>query len=459
MRERESVVGSSEERPPQCHTTCEPSSTSGQVAVSRVISARDQTRSRPATQPQTVFALQRLAGNHATEQWIKHGWQPVIARQQAVLSPAAEADQHIGQGDWSRAARSLAQLVQSDPESIKARVSRLSSAQRQYLVEGARHIEASDLITMTDGIDHRAAIIGSVRFYVWKHIWSKAGEYLCGLNDSDIRRVATQLRLNWDDLRAIADDQTVQAQKGRLNVAFFSKQEFISTIPKDLVGKDADQLVRIWLAADEIVAPYAAAKWSKGSGPRVHIVPTDKWADLYAERSRGKIDPELGRERTADEAHVRAVRVDGFTSVETGDIYLRQGDDNPGKLIHEAIHALASGNFADHLGTSVNEGTTEYFGRRVARSAGKHPPRAYIDEHTGVEALVSVVGVTILAEAFFTGKTLRLESAVDDKKGVGKFNEWRRAMNENDQRKNAPTILLTPSTSAAIPPMDAGPAQ
>jgi hypothetical protein len=123
------------------------------------------------------------------------------------------------------------------------------------------------------------------------------------------------------------------------------------------------------------------------------------------------------------------------------ELYLRDGSNTPGVLLHEAVHALAPEEFSDALGTAVNEGTTEYFARRAARSAGKHPSAAYGEEYAGVAALAAVVGDRLLAEGFFTGKTLKLALTVDTATREGTFKKWNDAMRDEGSRKTAPKVL------------------
>ena len=143
---------------------------------------------------------------------------------------------------------------------------------------------------------------------------------------------------------------------------------------------------------------------------------------------------------TDEQLRAKAVHVYGSTT-DADEIYLRHGYNSPAALIHEAMHALAPSGFEDSYGRAAEEGAAEYFARRVARSAGKHPPDAYAQEYAGIAALAAVVGDAMLAEAFFTGKTLRMQSAVEDKKGAQALSTWRRAMNDPSDRKNAPAAL------------------
>ena len=197
-------------------------------------------------------------------------------------------------------------------------------------------------------------------------------------------------------------------------------------------------------------APFAAAKWGSGPGPTAHVVPAEGWQDFYAARAKGRIDPATGETLSEEAARKRAVTSHGFTT-QTDEIYLKGGENSPGALLHEAIHALAPDAFDDQYGRRVDEGTTEYFARRVAAKAGKHPPSSYKLEHAGVQALAAVVGDALLAEAFFTGKTLRLQSAVDDARGEGTFSAWRRAMQEPEEAQpNKPADALK-RAPAAVP--------
>jgi hypothetical protein len=382
-----------------------------------------------------VLALQRAAGNRAVSRWV-HAGAPALARQETP-DPVA---QQIAKGDWHGAAWELSKL---DAPALRARVTGMSSQDRQAIVEGARHGEGrwstDTVIGAIDAVDHRDALIGSVRFFYWKRNWRQLGTYLCGLNDDDIRRMATRLGITREEIYVIVDDQPDKAQKERLNVAFFSKADFQGKIPRDLVGKDAGSLARTWLLKDDLVGPYAAAKWHGGAVPAVQVIPAAKWADRYVERRRGRFDPDLGRPPTDDESRQRSVVVDGFTT-DTDEIFLREGDNTPGRLLHEAVHALAPTGF-DDIGHDVDEGTTEYFGRRVARSAGKPPSRAYIDQYAGVAALADLVGEAQLASAFFTGKVLGLQFAVDDRKGEGTFRAWSDAMADGARRARAGDVL------------------
>jgi hypothetical protein len=42
---------------------------------------------------------------------------------------------------------------------------------------GRPALSADALITLIDGVNHRDAVTGSVRFFVWKHLWFEAGKH------------------------------------------------------------------------------------------------------------------------------------------------------------------------------------------------------------------------------------------------------------------------------------------
>jgi len=344
--------------------------------------------------------------------------------------------------DWNRAAWAIAQLA---PAEMAARLASMPAARRRYLVEGARHGEGiwntEPIVAAVYKISPRDAIIGSVRFFVWKHLWSKAGEYLCGLSDDDMRRVAIELRLTIRDMQVMADEQTDKTQAERLNLVLLGSLEVVKRAPQPLII-GGEKIVESWLLSDPLVGPYAEAKFKSGIRiiGHLHVVPRDKWGDTVVKESAGRNNPETGKPQSADEARAESWRMSGFYVRERGDIYIRQGE-NWSTLIHEATHSIAPDDFRSLYGFSVSEGATEYFARHVARHARMHPGVNYQDEHNGIEALARVVGDATLAKAFFTGNGYAVQNSCDHAKGQGTFSRWVAAMQRDDQRKSAPKIL------------------
>lgn len=352
----------------------------------------------------------------------------------------------IQNGDWHGAAWTLAQR---DPQEITAQISSMSSMKRIYLVEGARHGEGrwniDAIISAVYNVSHREAIIGSVRFFVWKHRWGEVGTYLCGLNDEDMRQVAIDLKLTLRDMTTIADEQPSKPQAERISVVLLGNPKVVLQAPKDLIGNDGDKKAELWLLGDPLVGQYAKKKFDAGIVVRghLHIIPSNQWADTYVKHNLGRRDPDTGEIisiKNADELRAKAVVVGGFCE-DHKEIYIRQGDESPGTVLHEAVHLIAEDSFKENYGSAVNEGATEYFARLVARHAGLHPNRSYLTQHDGVAALAHLVGDETLARAFFTGKVLAMQQIVEDTKGTPIFRQWVDAMRDDNQRKNAPNIL------------------
>jgi hypothetical protein len=359
-----------------------------------------------------------------------------------VQRKPADIEALIRNEDWSRAAWAIAQFA---PAEMAARLSSMPAAQRRYLVEGARHGEGlwdiEPIVAEVYKISPRDAIIGSVRFFVWKHLWSKAGEYLCGLNDDDMRRVAIELRLTLRDMQVIVDERTDKTQAERLSLVLLGSLEVFKQAPQPLIT-GGEKIVESWLLSDPLVGPYAEARFKTGIRivGHLHVIPADKWGDKVVKESAGRNNPETGKPQSADEARAQSWRMAGFYVRERGEIYVRQGEQWS-TLIHEATHSIAADDFRALYGFSVSEGATEYFARHVARHASMHPGVNYREEQDGIAALARVVSDATLAKAFFTGDGYAVQNPVDHAKGQGTFSLWVAAMQSDDQRKSAPKIL------------------
>jgi hypothetical protein len=367
---------------------------------------------------------------------------PQLHLMSVVQRKPDDIDTLMHNDDWHGAAWTLAQL---DPADIAARLSSMSSLYRRYLVEGARHGEGiwntDAIVSAVYQISPRDAIIGSVRFFVWKHLWGKAGTYLCGLSNDDMRQVAIGLRLTIRDMQVMADEQADKAQAERLSLVLLGNLAVIRQAPQDLIGKGGEKLAEAWLLGDPLIGRYAGKKFKpdRRLTGHFHLVPADKWGDTYVKHSAGRDDPELGRPRTDDEARARSELVDGFH--DQSELYVRQGRESPGTVIHEAIHFIAPDDFKSLYGLAVNEGCTEYFARLVAQHVSVHPSTSYPEQHAGVDALARLAGAALLADAFFTGNGNVVQNAVDANKGQGTFSKWVDAMQDDTKRKSAPDVL------------------
>ncbi|MGY3149397.1 thiol-disulfide isomerase/thioredoxin [Bradyrhizobium sp. USDA 3397] len=72
-------------------------------------------------------------------------------------------------------------------------------------------------------------------------------------------------------------------------------------------------------------------------------------------------------------------------------------------LIHEGLHAHAHPKFAQQLRNFINEGTAEYFTRKLANEIGATSESGYGDNVQQVMKLVAVIGEDALAAAYFEG--------------------------------------------------------
>ncbi|EOD69675.1 hypothetical protein [Amycolatopsis vancoresmycina] len=130
-----------------------------------------------------IQALQRHAGNQAVA--------GLLAVQRAGKEDEAQFKQYAKDGDWARAAWQLANSDAKD--NLAALVRTLDPAQLANLTEGARHHGATAVVDAVVAVNRRAAIIGTVRFHVWRHDWAEAARYLNGMEHTDGRRLEDSL--------------------------------------------------------------------------------------------------------------------------------------------------------------------------------------------------------------------------------------------------------------------------
>lgn len=376
-----------------------------------------------------ALGLQRSVGNRATARWA------ASAHRRLQRQQVDELQAYIADADWARAAWALGKLSDDD---LRARVTKMSTTQRQRVIEGARHSEPAEwvakIVTIMMDIDARSALVGSIRWGRWKHEWQRTAGWFTALDPEDGRRVAFELDFSWDDLQAVAGTSLA------LNLMFFSKPEWVQKWRRERVSaKDAPGLAVSWLLTNPVVAPYAKTKFGGGLRPTVTLVSDDNWSSTYARAAAGELDPKTGRPKSEEQLRNDSVFVNGYTT-DDDRIYLHGGRNKPETVIHEAVHSLAPGDVRDRLGKPVNEGMTEFFARQVAATAGQHPGTSYPDETAGVKALVDMVGQEPVAAALFAGKIFALEDAVNAKVSDG-FGRWKQAMNDPDQIKHAADAL------------------
>jgi thiol-disulfide isomerase/thioredoxin len=109
-------------------------------------------------------------------------------------------------------------------------------------------------------------------------------------------------------------------------------------------------------------------------------------------------------------------------------IYYAQ-DAPGGTMIHEGLHAWSHPDFG-FLHNHVNEGTTEYFTRRLQDDINMPHYGSYDDEYKNVQKLVGLVGEEKLARAYFGGQVAELHQAVNSQLGDCALITWAFALQQ-----------------------------
>lgn len=375
-----------------------------------------------------LLRLQRAAGNRATAG--------------LLLSVQRDAMTRYEDKDWHAAAWVLKDFPH---DKAIARVKGLSASRRNRLAEGAMHSPEwrETVLALVEAVDKKAALIGRARYHLWKRDFLAAVESLVKLDDATIRTIMRQRygTVAYEDVKDF--DIMVQLAGSvdggrRIRYLFLSGPELPRTEPVTFMPKNSGALARSWLLRDPVVGPYAKAKWPGRVGP-VTLVADDKWVGFAA--SLNPVDPMTGASLSRDEARHMVAGWDAFTDPGTGRMYFRHVDYTTGTVIHELVHALAgNGGFSASLGFHANEGTTEYFARRVARTVGVTEGDNYLAEFAAVKALIDAIGEHLVAAAFFgDGQTDGLAAAVTAKfpprpvesgRVFTRWEEWTRAVTE-----------------------------
>jgi hypothetical protein len=115
-------------------------------------------------------------------------------------------------------------------------------------------------------------------------------------------------------------------------------------------------------------------------------------------------------------------------------VWIHRDRGNAGTMIHEGLHKWSKDDVLD-LSQPLNEGVTEYFTRKVC--AGMTPPQAvgrtnYQNNWSVTTALVSLVGETTVAAAYFDGDTAGLQTAYEGKKSAADWTAFLTACSADD---------------------------
>ena len=168
-----------------------------------------------------------------------------------------------------------------------------------------------------------------------------------------------------------------------------------------------------------------AVKAGKKADGHVHIHDAAEFEKKILEYLHGKENPETGKVFTDEEAKAFGKNVNAYQ--EDKEIHVHEERGEAATTVHESMHLFAKDTYVDKMGFNANEGTTEYFTKKLCAEIKLTRGTFYPDQYAAIKALVDYAGETAVAEAYFHGKLDELEAAVDKKageKGAGTFKKW-----------------------------------
>jgi len=130
----------------------------------------------------------------------------------------------------------------------------------------------------------------------------------------------------------------------------------------------------------------------------------------------GKQNPDTGKTFTDEEATAFGKNVNAYQ--EGREIHVHEERGEAATTVHESMHLFADATWLPEVGFNVNEGTTEYFTKKVCAEIKLPRGDFYPDQHRAVKSLVEYVGESVVAEAFYNGKLTELEAEFDKKTGA-----------------------------------------
>ncbi len=188
-------------------------------------------------------------------------------------------------------------------------------------------------------------------------------------------------------------------------------------------GKEVDDA----LDASPFFAKLVETKHKAGTKAEghVHIHNEAGFEEAYVKMALTKTNPDTGKIFTEEEARARSKNVNAFA--DKGEIHLHESRGEAGTAIHESMH-LFSEPYTKKMGYNANEGTTEYFTRKLCAELKIARGTFYPSQLASVQKLVTTAGEDVVAAAYFQDKLAELETAVDNKKEAGTFGKWLVAM-------------------------------
>jgi hypothetical protein len=193
------------------------------------------------------------------------------------------------------------------------------------------------------------------------------------------------------------------------------------------VGHKTGAEVDTALDASPFFKPLIAegVKAGKKADGHVHIHDAATFQTKCVAYLSGKQNPNTGAVFTDDEAKEFAKNVNAYQ--EGKEIHVHEERGEAATTVHESMHLFANDKWLPKVGFNANEGTTEYFTKKLCAELKLTRGGYYADQYAAVKKLVDYVGETYVAEAYFEGKLDELEAAVDKKAGeagAGTFGKW-----------------------------------
>ena len=189
-------------------------------------------------------------------------------------------------------------------------------------------------------------------------------------------------------------------------------------------GKEVDDA----LDASPFFAKLVEAKHKAGTKAEghVHIHADAAFEAAYVKMALKRTNPNTGKVFTEEEARARSQKVNAFR--DGSELHVHENRGTPSTTMHESLHLFADA-YRDKMGYNANEGTTEYFTKKLCAEIKLPRGTHYAKQLAAVEKLITAVGEGVVAAAYFQDKLAELETALDAKKEAGTFAKWLTAMN------------------------------
>ena len=244
---------------------------------------------------------------------------------------------------------------------------------------------------------------------------------------------------------ALDDSRLAQARNEPLRVAMMRQAQqgygnhavgrMLSRVPnpelesKPAIGHKTGKEIDAYLDASPFFKKLVAdaVKAGKKAEGHVHIWPKAEFLTKCEAYLTGKKNPNTGAVFTEDEVKEFAKTVNAFQ--DDPDIHVNEERGEAATTVHEAMHLFTHGTFLGKVGFNVNEGTTEFFTKKLCAEQTPAIPRGdfYPDQYKSVKKLVAYTSEDMVAAAYFNGKLAELEAEVDRKagtSGAGTYAKW-----------------------------------